>query len=92
MNWKQKIKAYLRKGNIERAQKDKQERVKQILDLIKKDKDPKEQIKTLERVTERYNLYLSDYKNNALKELQTVKYRVESEVDVIECYLGGKTI
>lgn len=85
-----KVRVYLRKNDFEKARKDKEERIKNILDLIKKDKCPKDQIKTLEAVKERYSLYLADYQKKSVDSLETLKNKVTTDLEVIESYFGAK--
>jgi len=85
-----KVKAYLKLNDIQKAQKEKTERVKNILDLILKDKSPKEQIKTLERVEEQYNTYLIEYEKTSIASLETLKYKVTTDLGVIEEYFSAK--
>lgn len=85
-----KVKAYLKLNDIQKAQKEKIERTKHILDLILKDKSPKEQIKTLERVKEQYNNYLIEYEKTSIASLETHKAKVTTDLGVIEEYFGAK--
>ena len=79
MKIKDRIKAYLKLKDIEKARKDKEETVKLILNTITKDKTIKEQINLVQLILKEFEDRLVSVEKQSVKDLECI-YQYQGEV------------